>query len=417
MEQINDIKIDGVSIQTLKETYGTPLYIYSVNGMKEKISELKRDYLNKYENTTAAYAAKAFLCQAMAKFIDDEGLNLDVVSGGELAIALSAGFPAEKIEFNGNNKLESEIEFAVQNDVGKFIIDGSDELPIISHYANKYSKVVNVLFRITPGIDAHTHEYIQTANMDSKFGFNLTDVLKFVAIAHNDKNINFLGYHFHLGSQLFENEIYTMALDAVAKLIKQTEELIGGPLKELNIGGGFGITYTDEERKPYSFFLDPVMNKLDDMYKNSTRPHISIEPGRSIVGDSGYTLYTVGNIKEIPNIRKYIAVDGGMTDNIRPALYDAKYTALTNSNSDEIEDVRIVGKCCESGDILIREIALNKLKRGDLLLVKSTGAYGYSMSSNYNSLPRPAVVFTENGTHRLVVRRETYEDLVLRDQK
>ncbi|CRH91044.1 Diaminopimelate decarboxylase [Chlamydia trachomatis] len=416
LEINNAIKIDGVSIEELKETYGTPLYIYSVNGMKDRIAEIKNDFLNKYENTTVAYAAKAFLTSAMAKFIESEGLNLDVVSGGEIAIALNANFPAERIEFNGNNKLEEEIEFAVENNVGKFIIDGADELEIISKYAKKLDKTVKVLFRITPGVDAHTHEYIQTANVDSKFGFNLTDVLKYVQVAHSDQNINFLGYHFHIGSQLFENEVYLKAIDAVSELIKQTESLIEAPLHDINIGGGFGITYTDEIRKPYSYFLDPVMEKIEKLYTNSTRPHITIEPGRSIVGDSGYTLYTVGNIKNIPNMRKYVTIDGGMTDNIRPALYSAEYTALTNSNSSTKENIRLVGKCCESGDILIKDIELPTLNRGDLILVLSTGAYGHSMSSNYNSLPRPAVVFTQDGEHKLVVRRETYRDLVLRDQ-
>lgn len=415
LEIKNTITIDGVSIETLKETYGTPLYIYSLDSMRDRIKEIKRDFLDKYENTTIAYAAKAFLSVQMAKFIESEGLNLDVVSGGELFIALKAGFPAEKIEFNGNNKLEEEIEFAIKNNVGKFIIDGSDELSIISKYAKLYKKYPNVLFRITPGIDAHTHEYIQTANVDSKFGFNLTDVLEYVKIAHSNENINFLGYHFHLGSQLFENEIYIKAIESVSELIKKTEDLIEGPIHDLNIGGGFGITYTDEIRKPYSYFLDPVMKLLDEMYKDSSRPHITIEPGRSIVGDSGYTLYTVGNTKEIPDIRKYVTIDGGMTDNIRPALYSAKYTAVTNSVSSEKEEIRLVGKCCESGDILIRDIELPAVKRGDLILVLSTGAYGYSMSSNYNSLPRPAVVFTEDGNHKLAVRRETYDDLVSKD--
>lgn len=410
-----NITIDGVSIEELKKTYGTPLYIYSVNGIKERICELKRDFLNKYDNTSVAYAAKAFLTVQMAKLIKDEGLNLDVVSGGEIAIALKANFPVEKIEFNGNNKLEDEIEFAIKNDIGKFIIDGADELSIILKYAKLYKKCPNVLFRITPGIDAHTHEYIQTANVDSKFGFNLTEVIKYVNEAYQSENINFLGYHFHIGSQLFENEIYVKAIDAIVDLIKETENLIGAPIHDLNIGGGFGITYTNENRMPYSFFLDPVMEKLESLYQNSIRPHITIEPGRSIVGDSGYTLYTVGNIKEIPDIRKYVAVDGGMTDNIRPALYGAEYTALTNSCLQNMENVRLVGKCCESGDILIKSIELPKLSRGDLILIKSTGAYGHSMASNYNSLPKPAIVFTEDGRHRLVLRRETYEDLTLRD--
>ncbi|WP_138159997.1 diaminopimelate decarboxylase [Peptoniphilus catoniae] len=408
----NILHIDGVSVTELKKEYGTPLYIYSVNDIKDRISELKKDFLNKYENTTVSYAAKAFICKSLLDIIAKEGLNLDVVSSGELYIALASGFDPKKIEFNGNNKLYEEIDMAVKNGVGKIIVDGSGEVEMIERACKKYSTKTNVLFRITPGVDTKTHKYIQTAMVDSKFGFNLIDVLEEVKKLKNDPFINFIGYHYHLGSQLFDNTVYLKATDIAIDLIEKTKDLTGSYIKELNIGGGFGINYTDEKRKPYSYFLDPVMEKLKGHFADNT-PSVTIEPGRSIVGEAGSTLYTVGNIKDIKGIRKYVALDGGMTDNIRPALYGAKYTALVANKTDEdsIETVTLCGKCCESGDILIKDIKLPQIESEDLILIKSTGAYGFSMSSNYNSLRRPAVVFTENSNHYLAVKRQDYKDL------
>ena len=408
----NVLHIDGVSVTELKKEYGTPLYIYSVNDIKDRISELKKDFLNKYENTTVSYAAKAFICKSLLDIIAKECLNLDVVSSGELYIALASGFDPKKIEFNGNNKLYEEIDMAVKNGVGKIIVDGSGEVEMIERACKKYSTKANVLFRITPGVDTKTHKYIQTAMVDSKFGFNLIDVLEEVKKLKNNPFINFIGYHYHLGSQLFDNTVYLKATDIAIDLIEKTKDLTGSYIKELNIGGGFGITYTDEKRKPYSYFLDPVMEKLKSHFADNT-PSVTIEPGRSIVGEAGSTLYTVGNIKDIKGIRKYVALDGGMTDNIRPALYGAKYTALVANKADEdpIETVTLCGKCCESGDILIKDIKLPQIESEDLILIKSTGAYGFSMSSNYNSLRRPAVVFTENSNHYLAVKRQDYKDL------
>ncbi len=410
----NNILIDNVDLRELKEVYGTPLYIYSVSSIKDRIAELKRDFLDKYEKTTVSYAAKAFICKSLVHILSEEDLNLDVVSGGELYIALKSGFDPEKIEFNGNNKLPEEIDMAVENNVGKIIIDGSREISLISAAAEKYNKKVNVLFRITPGVDAHTHKYIQTAAVDSKFGFNVDEVLGKVKEVINNDNFNFLGYHYHLGSQLFDNDVYLKALGIAIDLIEKTRKLTGNYIEELNIGGGFGITYTDEERKPYSYFLDPVMEKINSHFKSKKdRPRITIEPGRSIVGEAGYTLYTAGNIKDIENVRKYVSIDGGMTDNIRPALYGAKYDAVVvNKTEDKDEEVvTICGKCCESGDIIIRDISLPKIETGDLILIKSTGAYGFSMSSNYNSLLRPPVVFAESGQHFLAVKGQSFEDL------
>ncbi|MDO5041801.1 MAG: diaminopimelate decarboxylase, partial [Peptoniphilus sp.] len=303
---------------------------------------------------------------------------------------------------------------AVKNNVGKIIIDGSGEISLISAAAKKYNKKVNVLFRITPGVDTHTHKYIQTAAVDSKFGFNVDEVLDKVREVTEDHNFNFLGYHYHLGSQLFDNDVYLKALDIALDLIEKTKDLTGKYIEELNIGGGFGITYTDEKRKPYSYFLDPVMEKINAYFTNKEdRPRITIEPGRSVVGEAGYTLYTAGNIKDIKNVRKYISIDGGMTDNIRPALYGAKYDALVVNKAENKKEelVTICGKCCESGDIIIRDILLPKIETGDLILIKSTGAYGFSMSSNYNSLLRPPVVFVESGQHSLAVKGQRLEDL------
>ncbi|CDZ75282.1 Diaminopimelate decarboxylase [Peptoniphilus sp. ING2-D1G] len=410
----NNVLIDNVKVKDLKKNYGTPLYIYSVSSIKDRIAELKKDFLNKYEKTTVSYAAKAFICKSLLDIISEENLNLDVVSGGELYIALKSGFDPKKIEFNGNNKLPEEIDMAVKNNVGKIIIDGSKEICLINDAAEKYGKKINVLFRITPGVDAHTHKYIQTAAVDSKFGFNVDEVLDEVKKVVNNDNFNFLGYHYHLGSQLFDNDIYIKALEIAIDLIEKTKNLTGKYIKELNIGGGFGITYTDEKRKPYSYFLDPVMEKIDAHFENKNdRPMITIEPGRSIVGEAGYTLYTVGNIKDIKNIRKYVSIDGGMTDNIRPALYGAKYDAIVvNATNDKKEEiVTICGKCCESGDIIIKDILLPEIKTGDLILIKSTGAYGFSMSSNYNSMLRPPVVFVNSGKHFLAIKGQSFEDL------
>ncbi|SHH48314.1 diaminopimelate decarboxylase [Anaerosphaera aminiphila DSM 21120] len=418
-EKNNTLYIDDASTTYLAEKYGTPLYVYSVSEIKDRIGELKKDFLNKYENTTVSYASKAFLTKAMAKLISDEGINLDVVSGGELYIALSAKFPPERIEFNGNNKLYDEIELAVKNNVGKIIIDGASELPMIEEAAKKYNKKVNVLYRVTPGIDAHTHEYISTGKLDSKFGFPIDEVIGEVKKANASEYVNFIGYHFHIGSQLFENDIYLKALDIVFKLIEDTISEIGENIQELNIGGGFGITYTDEKRPPFSFFLEPIMNKINTYFnsKNLKRPIITIEPGRSVVGEAGYTLYTVGSIKNVEGIRKYVAIDGGMTDNIRPALYDAKYRAIVanNVNGSNLETVTICGKCCESGDIIITDAEIPATNTGDLICIPSTGAYGYSMSSNYNSLLKPAIVFVEKGKDTLVLKRQTYKDLVRND--
>jgi diaminopimelate decarboxylase len=385
----------------------------------EKCREIRETFLEKYERTRAAYAAKAFFPAAMCKIIEREGLCIDVVSGGELYTAIRIGFPAERIEFNGNNKSYEEIELAVDYGIGRIIVDGLDELNLIEKICKEKGKKTNILYRITPGVKSDSHDYIVTGKKDSKFGIPLDDDIIFPAVekAVNSKFVNFMGFHFHVGSQLHDNGSHLKALETALKLIKDTKVKFGYITPELNIGGGFGIRYTDADQpKPYSYFLDPMMARIEEFSKemNIKRPEIVIEPGRSIVGEAGMTLYTIGTIKDIPGIRKYVSVDGGMTDNIRPALYQAKYESLIANKAVEPKNeiVTICGKCCESGDVLIRDAAASNPVRGDILAIFSTGAYCYSMASNYNKNPLPAVVLVRDGESRVIVKRQSYDDMI-----
>lgn len=410
---------DGCNTLELAEKYGTPLYVMSETKILEKCKEIRETFLNKYERTRAAYAAKAFLTVSMCKIIENEGLCIDVVSGGELYTAIKANFPAEKIELNGNNKTLEEIELAIDYNIGRIIIDGVDELELIEKVCREKEKKVNILYRITPGVKSDSHDYIVTGKKDSKFGIPLDDEIIFPAIekAINSEYVNFMGFHFHVGSQLHNNESHLKALDTSLKLIKDTKEIYGYVTPEINIGGGFGIRYTDtDDVKPYSYFLDPMMEKIEKFSKelNITRPEVVIEPGRSIVGEAGISLYTIGTIKDIKGIRKYVSVDGGMTDNIRPALYQAKYEGLIANKADmaKTETVTICGKCCESGDVLIKDVQIAPAERGDIFAIFSTGAYGYAMASNYNKVPLAAVISVKEGESKIMVRRQTYEDMI-----
>lgn len=410
---------DGCNTVELAEKYGTPLYVMSETSIVEKCTELKNSFLNKYERTRAAYAAKAFLTISMCKIIEREGLCIDVVSGGELYTAIMADFPAEKIEFNGNNKSLDEIELAVSYNIGRIIVDGLDELDLIEKVCKEKGKKVNILYRITPGVKSDSHDYIVTGKKDSKFGIPLVDEIIFSAVekAIKSEYVNFMGFHFHVGSQLNDNTSHLMALDTSLKLIKDTKEKYGYVTPEINVGGGYGIRYTDaDDKKPYSYFLDPMMEKIERFSEelNITRPEVVIEPGRSIVGEAGITLYTVGTIKEIPGIRKYVSVDGGMTDNIRPALYQAKYEGVAANKASEpkTDIVTICGKCCESGDILIKDAHVAPLKRGDIFAIFSTGAYGYAMANNYNKNTFPAIVLVKDGQSEIMVKRQSYDDMI-----
>ena len=410
---------DGCNTVDLAEKYGTPLYVMSETAIVEKCKELKDSFLDKYERTRAAYAAKAFLTVGVCKIIEREGLCIDVVSGGELYIAIRAQFPAERIEMNGNNKSLEEIQMAIDYNIGRIIVDGLDELDLIEQVCEEKGKKANILYRITPGVKSDSHDYIVTGKKDSKFGIPLEDDIIFPAIekAIQSQYVNFMGFHFHVGSQLDDHGSHLMALDTSLKLIQETKEKYGYITPEINVGGGFGIRYTGEDNpKPYGYFLDPIMEKIEKFSQELgiMRPEVVIEPGRSIVGEAGITLYRVGTIKEIPGIRKYVSVDGGMTDNIRPALYQAVYESVlaNKANAPKTERVTICGKCCESGDILIKDAALASPQRGDILAIFATGAYGYAMASNYNMNPIPAVVLLKNGQSEIMVKRQSYADMI-----
>lgn len=410
---------DGCSTVELAEKYGTPLYVMSENDIEDKMQEIKDCFLNKYPNTRAAYASKAFCTMAMYKICEKEGFCIDIVSGGELYTAIKAGFPTECIEFNGNNKLPHEIEEALDYGIGRFIVDGLQEVALLEAICKEKGKTANVLFRVTPGVAASTHDYITTGKKDSKFGIPLDEDVFFpqVEAAIKAEHINFLGLHFHVGSQLFDNAPFLQALDIILDKVSQIKERFNYDIKELNLGGGFGAVYIDEERKPYEYFLTPMMERIEEFFAKlgMDRPAVVIEPGRSIVAEAGLSLYTIGSIKDIRDIRKYVSVDGGMTDNIRPALYQAEYEGIVANKADEpkTDKVTICGKCCESGDILIKDCLItDTAKAGDLFAIFSTGAYGFSMASNYNSNPVPAVVLVKDGRSEIIVKRQSYENMI-----
>lgn len=409
----------GMDTVELAKKYGTPLYIMSEDYIRDRIREIKEDFLGKYPNTKAFYASKAFLTKEMARIIQDEGIGMDVVSGGELFTAMSIGFHMENIIFHGNNKSVEELEMAIENGVGRIIVDHLEEIDLIDAIGRKQNKKVKILFRISPGINIKTHKYIQTGQVNSKFGIPLNEkaIEEAMEKALNSQYIELMGFHFHIGSQLLSPENHLEGIDVIIDLMKKVRDKYGFITKELNTGGGYGIYYTEpEEKKPLKYFIDPIMEEINKQCEkhNLERPLIMIEPGRWIVGEAGITVYTIGAIKEIEGVRTYVSVDGGMPDNPRPSLYQAKYsgTIINKVNEEATEIVTIAGKCCETGDILIWDLKVPKIEMGDMLAVFSTGAYNYSMSSNYNKLPRPAVIMIKDGEERIIVKRENYIDIL-----
>lgn len=416
------LEIGGVHSLDLAEQFQTPLIVYDVSLMRQRMRSFKETFEKHGITAQVAYASKAFSCKAMIQLVEQEGLSLDVVSAGELYTAIQAGFPPEKIHFHGNNKSTDEIRMGVEAGIGCFVTDNFYEIALLEEVSKEAGKPISVLLRITPGIEAHTHDYILTGHEDSKFGFDLGSgqVEQAIMQAENSEFINLLGVHCHIGSQIFESTGFVMAAEKIFEAMSGWRTTLNYIPKVMNLGGGFGIRYTDEddplEPNQYIEEIIHAVKGKADQYSMAV-PEIWIEPGRSIVGDAGTTLYHVGSTKEIPNVRKYVAVNGGMSDNLRPALYQAKYEALLANRANEKADelVSIAGKCCESGDMLIWDVNLPEVRSNDILAVFCTGAYGYSMSNNYNRIPRPAVVFVENGEAKLVIRRENYEDLVKYD--
>ncbi len=423
--RINDnghLEIGGVDAVQLREQFGTPLYVVD----EELIRRRCREFIGAFKSSglkfQVAYASKAFCTMAMCRIVDEEGLSLDVVSDGELYTALQAGFPPERIHFHGNNKTPREIDMALEAGIGCFVVDNFVELELLNAMAGERNRKVNVLLRITPGVSAHTHEYTSTGQQDSKFGFDLGNGAAYRAVetASRQPNLVLLGLHSHIGSQIFEVEGFKLAVEKVMGFAVKVRSELNVLFKVVNLGGGFGIRYVEGDSPlPVAEYVHAIVDSIHTSFAGQDYPvpEIWIEPGRSIVGDAGTTLYTVGTYKEIPDIRKYVAVDGGMTDNPRPALYESQYEAMLANRATAApeEVVSIAGKCCESGDMLIWDLSLPKVNSGDLLAVACTGAYNYSMASNYNRIPRPAVVFVKDGSADLAVKRESYEDIVGND--
>lgn len=424
-QQVNEqgnLMIGGVDTVELAKQYGTPLFVYDTALIRKRA----RGFIDTFEKlgvtAQVAYASKAFACIAVYQLAAQENLSLDVVSGGELYTAIKAGFPAERIHFHGNNKSIAELELAFDTKIGCIVVDNFYEIVVLKEIAQRKNQKMNVLLRVTPGVEAHTHDFITTGQADSKFGFDLNNGQADEAFKQvvNDEFINLLGLHCHIGSQIFETEGFSLAAGKVMQKMGVWKQEHGFVATVLNLGGGFGIRYTAEDKplEPHEYVADMIKTVQAESEKLSlTMPEIWIEPGRSLVGDAGTSLYTIGSQKTVPGLREYIAVDGGMSDNIRPALYDAKYEAViaNKANNAKTSTYTVAGKLCESGDKLIIDATLQKVETGDILAMFCTGAYGYSMASNYNRVPRPAVVFVENGEHQLAIQRESYENLVVND--
>ncbi len=419
------LEIGKIPCISLAKEYGTPLYVMDKKYVEDMCRIYSQTLEKEYGQGLISYASKAFSCKEIYRIVDKMGIGTDVVSAGELYTALSVGFPADKICFHGNNKSLSELEYAIENNVGLIVIDSFSEADDISKIASSHSKTQEVLIRVNPGVEAHTHEFIQTAKVDSKFGFSIEtgEADEIISYIRNIPNISLRGLHCHIGSQIFENKSYILAVEKMTDYYKKLKDNYDIEFDVLNLGGGFGIYYSDDDDKKscndYSEYIKVISNALKKavVEKNIKKPFLILEPGRSIVGEAGITIYTAGRIKEIKGIKNYIAVDGGMFDNPRFALYQAKYTVVP---ADKMLDVcvknyTIAGKCCESGDIIAENCPLPEMHEGDIIAVLSTGAYNYSMSSNYNRNHVPPVVMVENGKSYYAVKPQSFEDLTRND--
>ena len=417
---INDnghLTIGSADTVELAKEFGTPVYVFDENEIRSNLRAFKNSVDEYYGgNGLVCYASKAFSCKEIYRICKQEGTGVDVVSGGELYTALSVDFPAEKIVFHGNNKTYDELVMAVENGVGRIVVDNLTELETLNKIAQNAGKTVGIMMRIKPGVDAHTHDFIKTGQIDSKFGFALEtgEALEAAKAALAMPNLKLRGLHCHIGSQIFDIDPFELAAQVMLNLYKQIKDETGAELDELNLGGGFGIKYVDSDTPvPYGEYMKNVsaVVKAETERLGLKMPFILIEPGRSVVGAAGLTLYTVGAVKKIPDIRTFVSVDGGMADNPRYALYKADYQVVCANKANEEKNmtVTVAGKCCESGDLIQENTPLQTVEAGDILAVLSTGAYNYSMASNYNRIPKLPVVMVNNGQARTVVKRETYE--------
>jgi diaminopimelate decarboxylase len=416
------LKLNKVDLVGLAQKYGTPLYVMDEDYMRSQCRRYLEAFRSRYENTEVLFASKAFLMKTMAALVRQEGLSIDVVSGSELALALSSGMKPENIHFHGNNKSAEEIAQGLKAGIGRFIVDNFDELDLMDELAGKAGAKADIMLRLAPGVEAHTHKYIQTGQTDSKFGLGIADgrADKALDMALTKKNIVLHGFHCHIGSQIFDIEAYRLAAEKMVAFAAATRKRTGFVMKELNLGGGLGVRYTEKDEPSTIEQLAEVICstvKAEAAKHKMPLPKLMVEPGRSIVGEAGITLYTVGAIKDIPGVRTYVCVDGGMGDNIRPAIYDAKYEALlaNRAGAPNLKKVTVAGKYCESGDILIRDIEMPEIKSGDVLAIPVCGAYCIPMSSNYNMVPHPAIVMVNEGKARLIRRRQKYTDLMKYD--
>ena len=407
----------------LAKEFKTPLYVLDED-LFRKNSRVYKEAIDKYYdgNGLVLYANKALCTVHTCKVAASEGLGADVVSGGELYTAIKAGFPMDKIYFHGNNKTDDELDMAVSNGVGHIIVDNLYELERLNKIAEAYGVVQNIMFRIKPGVDAHTHSFIQTGQIDSKFGVALEngEAFEIYEIAHKMSNVNPDGLHCHIGSQIFDVEPFCEAARVMMNFAGELKAKLGLEIKKLNLGGGFGIRYTkDDDPVEYDQYIKSVSEVVKTVSKerNLAVPFILMEPGRSIAAPAGVTLYKVGAVKDIKGVRKYVSVDGGMSDNPRYIMYESEYSAVVADRAgDEFaQKVTVAGKCCESGDLLLKDTMLQKVNSGDILAVLATGAYNYSMSSNYNRIPRPAMVALSGKNSKVIVKRETYEDIIKND--
>ncbi|HTY13482.1 MAG TPA: diaminopimelate decarboxylase [Candidatus Omnitrophota bacterium] len=414
------LEIGGCDVAGLAAEFGTPLYVVCETTVRSRCREYKTALKNRYDNSLVIYACKALCNTALVKMVNDEGLGLDVSSGGEIYTAKKANCDLKSVYFHGNNKSAKELEEAVEWGVGRIVVDNLEELQRLDKITSKLKKKADILFRINPGIEAHTHEFIQTGKIDSKFGIARDKAVEAARLAQKTAYINYIGIHAHIGSQILDVKPYLTEIDILCRLAADIRSATGMETKEIDIGGGLGIDYSGSDEVPS---VDQFAEQAVDRFKKVCaelklgEPRLVLEPGRSVIGTAGVTLYTVGSVKEIPGIRTYIAVDGGMSDNPRPILYGAVYDAVLAGRAQEPkkEKVTVAGRFCESGDRLITDIELPEVKAGDLLAVYCTGAYNYSMASNYNRVGRPAMVLVNNGLATLILKRESYDDIILND--